>query len=204
MSPHSEIHCRSVALAHAAHRDLAPEMSPSSNWTGVDSARLRVRPASLERPPSGGQLLRLRQQFHLAAERRVRRAGGRELRLLGYSLVLGRGASPEEDWSTLQAEADQRGYVMGPRLHDVAVPAATTYVPGSRVGRGVYTPPWTRPGWGEVERLIRGGVADGVIVLDRHQISSDDGEYHAVIKELGERYQACVHLVVPEEPAAPT
>jgi hypothetical protein len=80
----------------------------------------------------------------------------------------------------------------------------TTYFPGSRASHGVYTPPWKRPGWGEVERLIRGGFADGVIVLDRHNISSDDDEYRAVIKQLGELYQAFVHLVIPEEPAAPT
>ncbi|MFD4371870.1 hypothetical protein [Streptomyces sp. NPDC058486] len=80
----------------------------------------------------------------------------------------------------------------------------TTYVPGSRAGHGVHSPPWDRPGWREVERLVRGGFADGVIVIDRHEISSDDGEYHTVIKKLGERYQAFVHLVIPERQAAPT
>lgn len=43
-----------------------------------------------------------------------------------------------------------------------------------------------------------------MIVLDRHNISSDDDEYHAVIKHLGERYKAFVHLVIPEEPTTPT
>ncbi|MFJ1649270.1 hypothetical protein [Streptomyces sp. NPDC088258] len=43
-----------------------------------------------------------------------------------------------------------------------------------------------------------------MIVLDRHNISSDDDEYHAVIKHLGERYEAFVHLVIPEERAVPT
>lgn len=60
------------------------------------------------------------------------------------------------------------------------------------------------PWLGEVERLIRGGFADGVIVLDRHNISSDDDEYRAVVKELGERYQAFIHLVIPEELSGPT
>lgn len=99
-------------------------------------------------PSRNAQLLRLRQKYRLATVRRVRRAGGLQLRLLGYSLVLGRGASPDEDWSTLQVEAEQHGYVVGPRFHDVAVPAAATYLPESRAGRGVYTPPWERPGWG--------------------------------------------------------
>ncbi|MDJ0465782.1 hypothetical protein [Streptomyces sp. H27-C3] len=123
--------------------------------------------------------------------------------MLAYSLVLGTGGSPDEDWNTLQAEAEEHDYAIGARLHDVAVPAAS-YFPGARASRGVYTPPWKRPGWGEVERLIRGGFANGVVVLDRHNISSDDDEYHAVIKHLGERYQAFVHLVIPEEPAVPT
>ncbi|MFE6031014.1 hypothetical protein [Streptomyces niveus] len=114
------------------------------------------------------------------------------------------GASPREDWSTLQAEAEEQGCVIGARLHDVAVPLSTTYIPNQCAGRAVCTPPWQRPGWGEVERLIGDGFADGVIVLDRHNISSDDNEYHTVIKELGERYQAFVHLVIPEEPTAPT
>jgi hypothetical protein len=161
-------------------------------------------PAPLERP-SRSQLVRLRQRFlREAVERRNRHSGERRLRVLAYSLVAGRGASPVEDWNTLQTEAEQCGYAIGPRLHDVAVPVAATCLPGSGAGRGVYTPPWKRPGWGEVVRLIRGGFADGVIVLDRHNISSHDDEYHAVINELGERYQAFVHLVIPEEPVAPT
>lgn len=158
-----------------------------------------------EGPSRTGQFRRLRQQFRReATERQDRQAGDRQLRLLAYSLVLGRGASPREDWNTLQAEAEEQGYAIGARLHDVAVPLATTSFPSQRAGRAVCTPPWQRPGWGEVERLIRDRFADGVIVLDRHNISSDDNEYHTVIKELGERYQAFVHLVIPEEPTAPT
>ncbi|MFE3861879.1 hypothetical protein ACFXPT_15750 [Streptomyces goshikiensis] len=124
--------------------------------------------------------------------------------MLVYSLVPSPRASPDEDWNTLQAEAEQHGYAIRARLHDVAVPLTTTYFPASRTGRSVYTPPWQRPGWSEVERQIQCGFAEGVIVLDRHNISSDDGEYHAVIKHLGERYKAFVHLVISEEPAVPT
>ncbi|MEU1406822.1 hypothetical protein ABZ471_31510 [Streptomyces sp. NPDC005728] len=43
-----------------------------------------------------------------------------------------------------------------------------------------------------------------MIVLDRHNISSDDDEYHAVIMHLGEQCRAFVHLVISEEPSAPT
>lgn len=179
-------------------------MQAPSDWMDADNAwaqRWRRGPSTLERSSLSGQLRRLRQQFRReATERHERHASDRQFRVLAYSLVLGRGASPDEDWNTLQVEAERRGYAIGARLHDVAVPVTTTYFPGSRTSRGVYTPPWKRPGWGEVERLIRGGFADGVIVLDRHNISSDDDEYQAVIKELGERYQAFVHLVIPEEP----
>ncbi|MGA5579166.1 hypothetical protein ACPCK9_30740 [Streptomyces koyangensis] len=180
----------------------------SRDRTDADTVRNQERhrdPAPLERPARIGELARLRQQFRReATERRDRRSGDRRLRVLAYSLVTSRSATPDEDWNTLQAEAEQRGYAMGARFHDVAVPVTTTYLPGSAVGRGVYTPPWKRPGWGEVERLIRGGFADGVIVLDRHNISSNDDEYRAVIKELGERYQAFIHLVIPEKPPGPT
>ncbi|WP_327170676.1 hypothetical protein OG912_32605 [Streptomyces sp. NBC_00464] len=180
----------------------------SRDRTDTDTARTQEwhrKPAPLERPARSGELIRLRQQFRReATERCDRRSGDRRLRVLAYSLVLSRSARPDEDWNTLQTEAEQRGYAMGARFHDVAVPVTTTCLPGSGAGCGVYTPPWKRPGWGEVERLIRGGFADGVIVLDRHNISSDDDEYRAVIKELGERYQAFIHLVIPEELSGPT
>ncbi|MFD4113198.1 hypothetical protein ACFWSJ_07065 [Streptomyces niveus] len=154
----------------------------------------------LERQSRNRQLRQLRQHFHReAVEKR-----DRQLRVLAYSLVPSPGASPREDWNTLQAEAEEHGYAIGARLHDVAVPLVSTYFPSQCAGRAVCTPPWQRPGWGEVERLIGDGFADGVIVLDRHNISSDNYEYHTVIKELGERYQAFVHLVIPEEPTAPT
>ncbi|WP_110085023.1 hypothetical protein [Streptomyces sp. NRRL WC-3549] len=180
----------------------------SRDRTDTDTVQTQERhrePAPLERPARSGEFVRLRQQFcREATERRDRCSGDRRLRVLAYSLVTSRSATPDEDWNTLQAEAEQHGYAMGARFHDVAVPVTTTYRPGSGAGRGIYTPPWKRPGWGEVERLIRGGFADGVIVLDRHNISSDDDEYRAVIKELGERYQAFIHLVIPEEPPGPT
>ncbi|MDF9814048.1 hypothetical protein [Streptomyces sp. SPB162] len=207
MSPHDQIRSPSAALTHTDHREAVLEMPESSDWMDIDNAATRRWHfgAPLVRPSRSGQLCRLRQQFRREAnERHARGAGDRQLRLLAYSLVLGAGASPDEDWNTLQAEAEQHGYAIGARLHDVAVPAATGYFPGTRDSRGVYTPPWKRPGWGEVERLIRGGFATGVIVLDRHNISSDDDEYHAVIRQLGERYQAFIHLVIPEEPAVPT
>ncbi|MFJ5105090.1 hypothetical protein [Streptomyces sp. NPDC088554] len=208
MSPPDQILSVSAAQAHADPRETVLEMPTFSDWMDVDNASIRRwhHGAPLVRPSRSGQLCRLRQQFRRAAEERhARRAGDRQLRVLAYSLVLGRGASPDEDWHTLQVEAEQHDYAIGARLHDLAVPAAVSpYFPGARPSRGVYLPPWKRPGWGEVERLIRGGFASGVIVLDRHNISSDDDEYHAVIKHLGERYGAFVHLVIPEEPAVPT
>ncbi|MBB5940216.1 hypothetical protein [Streptomyces zagrosensis] len=132
------------------------------------------------------------------------RKGDQPLRLLAYSLVPSPRARPDEDWGTLQAEAEQHGYAIGARLHDVAVPVPTTYFFASRTSRSVYTPPWQRPGWREVERQLRDGLAEGVVVLDRHNISCDDDEYHAVIMRLGEQYRAFVHLVISEEPSAPT
>ncbi len=162
-------------------------------------------PDPLKRQSHAGQLLEVRQRFYReAVGTRDRRNGDQPLRLLAYSLVPSPGARPDEDWDTLQTEAERHGYAIGARLHDVAVPVPTTYFPSSRTGRSVYTPPWQRPGWREVERQIRDRFSEGVIVLDRHNISSDDDEYHAVIKHLGERYQALVHLVISGEPSAPT
>ncbi|WP_434593736.1 hypothetical protein [Streptomyces sp. A5-4] len=207
MSPHDQKPYASAAPTHTVHREAVLEMPVSSDWMDVDNAAIRRwhHGAPLVRPSRSGQLCRLRQQFRREAnERHARGAGDRQLRLLAYSLVLSAGASPDEDWNTLQVEAEQHGYAIGARLHDVAVPAAMGYFSGARDSRGVYTPPWKRPGWGEVERLISGGFATGVIVLDRHNISSDDDEYHAVIRHLGERYQAFIHLVIPEESAVPT
>ncbi|WP_330457463.1 hypothetical protein OIB37_11445 [Streptomyces sp. NBC_00820] len=151
-------------------------------------------------------LHRVRSRFVFDASARHDRLGtDRPLRVLAYSLVLSRRAAPDDDWDTLQAEAEQCGYAIGVRLHDVAVPTEQyVYQATSTASRGVYTPPWQRPGWMEVRRLIRGGFADGVIVLNRHAISSDDNEYHAVIRDLGERCAAFIHLVVPEVQAGPT
>lgn len=148
-----------------------------------------------------GQLRGLRQHFYRQV---VETQDDQPLRVLAYSLVPSLRARPDEDWGTLQAEADQLGYAIAARLHDVAVPVATTYFPASSASPGVYTPPWDRPGWREAERQLREGLADGVIVLDRHNISSDDDEYHAVIKHLGEHCRAFLHLVISEEPVAPT
>lgn len=180
----------------------------SGGWMDADDAMMhstRYGPTPLWPSSRRGQLRRHRQQFrHEAGERRDRYAPGRQLRVLAYSLLLGREASPDEDWNTLQAEADQHGYAIGARLHDVAVPVAATPFDDVHTSRATYTPPWKRPGWREIERLIRGGFADGVIALDRHNISSDDDEYLGVIQSLGEQYQAFIHLVIPEELAPPT
>ncbi|MFI1721898.1 hypothetical protein [Streptomyces sp. NPDC020489] len=206
MSPHGATNLGSDVLSPVADRGLGLEVQSSGSWP--NAGRIRGRhsgPDPLERQSRNGQLRKLRQHFHReAVGKRDRQSSDRQLRVLAYSLVPSPGASPDEDWNTLHAEAEQHGYAIGARLHDVAVPVPTTYFPGSRTGRSVYTPPWQRPGWREVERQIRGGFAEGVIVLDRHNISSDDDEYHAVIKHLGERYKAFVHLVIPEEPTTPT
>ncbi|MGC5240922.1 hypothetical protein ACPXCH_14220 [Streptomyces albogriseolus] len=208
MSPHTATNLRSDVLSPVADRDQGREVQSSGGWPDAGNDRIRWRhrsPDPLERHSRNGQLRKLRQHFHReAVGKRERQSGDRQLCLLAYSLVLSPGASPDEDWHTLQAEAEQHGYAIGARLHDVAVPVSTTYFPGLRTGRSIYSPPWQRPGWREVERLVQGEFADGVIVLDRHNISSSDDEYHAVIKHLGERYQAFVHLVIPEEPTAPT
>ncbi len=101
-------------------------LQASSDWMDAENARAQRwhrGPSTLERPSRSGQLRRLRQQFRReAAERHERLAGDRQIRVLAYSLLLGRGASPDEDWNTLQVEAERRGYAIGARLHDVAVP----------------------------------------------------------------------------------
>ncbi|MGW6285773.1 hypothetical protein [Streptomyces sp. NPDC055107] len=154
-----------------------------------------------KRQSRASQLRGIRQHFYRQV---VETQDDQPLRVLAYSLVPSPRARPDEDWGTLQAEADQLGYAIAARLHDVAVPVTTTYFPASSASQGVYTPPWDRPGWREAERLLREGLADGVIVLDRHNISSDDDEYHAVIRHLGEHCRAFLHLVISEEPVAPT
>ncbi|WSK59878.1 hypothetical protein OG458_08175 [Streptomyces sp. NBC_01281] len=155
----------------------------------------------MKRRSRAGQLRGLREYFYRQV---VDAQADQPLRVLAYSLVPSPRARPDEDWGTLQAEADQLGYAVAARLHDVAVPVTTTSFPASSASQGVYTPPWDRPGWREAERQLRVGLADGVLVLDRHNISSDDDEYHAVIKHLGEHCRAFLHLVIPEEPVAPT
>ncbi|MFE5395950.1 hypothetical protein ACFQ9U_15510 [Streptomyces sp. NPDC056568] len=155
----------------------------------------------MKRQSRAGQLRDFRQHLFRQV---VDTQDDQPLRVLAYSLVPSPRARPDEDWETLQAEADRLGYAIAARLHDVAVPVTMTYFPASSASQGVYTPPWDRPGWREAERQLREGLAGGVIALDRHNISSDDDEYHVVIKHLGEHYRAFLHLVVSEEPVPPT
>ncbi|MEU6346275.1 hypothetical protein ABZ883_35605 [Streptomyces sp. NPDC046977] len=113
-----------------------------------------------------------------------------------YALVIGSGHGPEADWDTAEAEAGLRGYAIHARLHDVATPGRRPFgAPAGLVGACAYAPPGDRPGWSEVRRLIQGGYAEGVVVVTRHDISSDPAEYGAEIQLLGHQYQAFVHVV---------
>ncbi|MEU3240597.1 hypothetical protein ACFYNH_26655 [Streptomyces anthocyanicus] len=202
MSPHYAVKLGADVLSLVAfdrgreeHAGGGPPIAGNDHPRGPRTSP-RVRHQS-----QAGQLRRVRRHFYRLV---VNAQDDQPLRVLVYSLVPSPRARPDEDWGTLQAEADQLGYAIAARLHDVAVPVSTTYLPASSASQGVYTPPWDRPGWREAERQLREGLADGVIVLDRHHISSNDDEYHVVIKHLGEHCRAFLHLVISEEPVAPT
>ncbi|MET8496003.1 hypothetical protein [Streptomyces microflavus] len=202
MSPHDAVkHGPDVLSLVAFDRGREKHTGGGSRIAGNDHPGGPRTSPRVKRQSRAGQLRGIRQHFYRQV---VETQGDQPLRLLAYSLVPSPRARPDEDWGTLQAEADQLGYAIAARLHDVAVPVTTTYFPASSASQGVYTPPWDRPGWREAERQLREGLADGVIVLDRHNISSDDDEYHAVIKHLGEHCRAFLHLVISEEPVAPT
>lgn len=122
------------------------------------------------------------------------RAGQTRPRMLAYAFVLAPAAGPQADWDTLSAAAEQCGWVIGPRFHDVAVPAPDAVQGGSHASSGTWTAPWKRPGWAEVRRLLEQREADGVLVLDRRHISSSDTEVDAAINGLR------VHFVVQHAP----
>ncbi|MEU0447575.1 hypothetical protein [Streptomyces tendae] len=205
MLPHDAIKLGLDVLSDVALGRGRGQAADESPVAGKDQPRWSRTPHPAKRQSRAGQLRALRQHFYRqVVDTRNPEEADRSLRLLAYSLVPSPGARPDEDWGTLQAEAEQHGYAIGARLHDVAVPVPTTYFPASRASRSVYTPPWQRPGWREAERQLRDGLAEGVIALDRHNISSDDDEYQAVIRHLGEQCRAFVHLVISEEPSAPT
>ncbi|MGW0683360.1 hypothetical protein ACWD2L_08370 [Streptomyces sp. NPDC002754] len=202
MSPHNAVkHGADVLSLAAFDRGREKHTGGGAPTAGRDYPSWFRTSAPVKRQSRAGQLRGLRQHFYRQA---VGAQADQPLRVLAYSLVPSPRVRPDEDWGTLQAEADQLGYAIAARLHDVAVPVTTTYFPASSASQGVYTPPWDRPGWREAERQLREGLADGVLVLDRHNISSDDDEYHAVIKHLGEHCRAFLHLVISEEPVAPT
>ncbi|GGS40375.1 hypothetical protein IX27_19800 [Streptomyces sp. JS01] len=206
MSPHHAVKLGPDVLSLVAFgRGRKKHMGGGSPIAGDDHTRWPRTPPRVERHSRAGQLRSVRKHFlRQVVDTKDLGRDDQPLRVLGYSLVPSPRARPDEDWGTLQAEAEQCGYAIAARLHDVAVPVTTTYFPASSASQGVYTPPWDRPGWREAERQLREGLADGVIVLDRHNISSDDDEYHAVIKHLGEHCRAFLHLVISEEPVAPT
>ncbi|MER0424920.1 hypothetical protein [Streptomyces microflavus] len=185
-------------------RDRETQTAAETPVADEDRPRWPCTPRPARCQSQAGQLHRIRLHFYQeVVKAQDLREDDRPLRLLAYCLVPSPRARPDDDWGTLQAEAEQHGYAIGAQLHDVAVPVHTTYFPASRASRSIYTPPWQR-GWREAERQLREGLADGVIVLDRHNISSDDDEYHAVIRHLGEHCRAFLHLVISEEPVAPT
>ncbi|AIJ12720.1 hypothetical protein ACQ9AR_06680 [Streptomyces lividans] len=202
MSPHDAVKRGPDVLSLVAlDRGRGKHAGGRSSTAGNDHPRGPRTSPRVKRQSRASQLRGIRQHFYRQV---VDAQADQPLRVLAYSLVPSPRARPDEDWGTLQAEADQLGYAIAARLHDVAVPVTTTYFPASSASQGVYTPPWDRPGWREAERQLRAGLADGVLVLDRHNISSDDDEYHAVIKHLGEHCRAFLHLVISEEPVAPT
>lgn len=202
MSPHNAVkHGADVLSLVAFDRGREKRTGGGTPTAGRDHPRWPRTSARAKRQSRAGQLRGFREHFYRQV---VDAQADQPLRVLAYSLIPSPRARPDEDWGTLQAEADQLGYAIAARLHDVAVPVTTTYLPASSASQGVYTPPWDRPGWREAARQLRAGLADGVLVLDRHTISSDDDEYRAVIKHLGERCRAFLHLVISEEPFAPT
>ncbi|MFE0824232.1 hypothetical protein [Streptomyces sp. NPDC058847] len=202
MSPHNAVkHGANVLSLVAFDRGREKHTGGGAPNAGRDHPSWPRTSARVKRQSRAGQLRGFREHFYRQV---VDAQADQPLRVLAYSLVPSPRARPDEDWGTLQAEADQLGYAIAARLHDVAVPVTTTYFPASSASQGVYTPPWDRPGWREAERQLRAGLADGVLVLDRHNISSDDDQYHAVIEHLGEHCRAFLHLVISEEPVAPT
>ncbi len=202
MSPHNAVkHGADVLSLVAFDRGREKRTGGGAPTAGPDHPRWPRTSARVKRQSRAGQLRGFREHFYRQV---VDAQADQPLRVLAYSLIPSPRARPDEDWGTLQTEADQLGYAIAARLHDVAVPVTTTYLPASSASQGVYTPPWDRPGWREAERQLRAGLADGVLVLDRHTISSDDDEYRAVIKHLGEHCRAFLHLVISEEPVAPT
>ncbi|MFB8140189.1 hypothetical protein [Streptomyces parvus] len=206
MSPHDAVKLGPDVLSLVAFdRGREKHTGGGSPIAGGGHPRWPRTPLRVKRQSRAVQLRSVRQHFlRQVVDTKDFGKDDQPLRVLAYSLVPSPRARPDEDWGTLQAEAEQRGYAIAARLHDVAVPVTTTYFPASCASGGVYTPPWDRPGWREAERQLREGLADGVIVLDRYHISSDDDEYHAVIKHLGEHCRAFLHLVISEEPVAPT
>lgn len=143
MSPHGATNLGSDVLSPVADHGLGLEVQSYGSWPNAGRIRRRHSgPDPLECQSRNGQLRKLRQHFHReAVGKRGRQSSDRQLRVLAYSLVPSPGAIPDEDWNTLHAEAEQHGYAIGARLHDVAVPVPTTYFPGSRTGRSAYTPP---------------------------------------------------------------
>lgn len=166
MLPHNAVkHGADVLSLVAFDRGREKHTGGGSPIAGNDHPRWPRTSPRGKRQSRAGQLRDFREHFYRQV---VDTQDDQPLRVLAYSLVPSPRARPDEDWGTLQAEADQLGYAMAARLHDVAVPVTTTCFPASSASQGVYTQPWDRPGWREAERQLREGLADGVIVLDRH------------------------------------
>ena len=128
MSPHNAIkHGADVLTLVAFDRGREKHTGGGAPAAGRDHPSWPRTSAQVQRQSRAGQLRGLRQHFYRQA---VNAQADQPLRVLAYSLVPSPRALPDEDWGTLQAEADQLGYAIAARLHDVAVPVTTTYFPG--------------------------------------------------------------------------
>ncbi|MFJ2937987.1 hypothetical protein ACIO8G_35160 [Streptomyces sp. NPDC087219] len=94
------------------------------------------------------------------------------------------GQDPEPLFAGLRAEAETRGWQVGQELFDDT---------GHRT-------PQQSPEWLRVRKLCHEGLADGVLVRDRMQISTDDSLYEGEFRFLHMR-RCFTALQIPE--AAP-
>ncbi|MDX2565108.1 hypothetical protein PV371_36390 [Streptomyces sp. TX20-6-3] len=104
-------------------------------------------------------------------------------RVILYTRVLP-GQDPEPLFVGLRAEAARRGWQAGQELFDDSGHQA----------------PQQSPEWLRVRKLCHEGLADGVLVRDRMQISTDDALYEGELRFINAR-QCFTALQIPE--AAP-
>ncbi|MCZ0981823.1 hypothetical protein O1L60_30915 [Streptomyces diastatochromogenes] len=162
-----------TALGRILEGAIARGATSSATGSDYETYRTLVRSQS-KAPPVGRHLHQLRRSLNHAGLIRASE-GTRSPRVVLYVRTF-HGEDPEPLFSQLRQEAAKKNWLVAREHHD--------QLP---FGQKSNMPPMQWPGWVATRDQIRSGFAEGVLVLNRHHISSDVTAYTQELEYIGHR-----------------